>query len=92
MLLRWLHTAGPTADQRRQLEDQLKDPSNFAEFFLPRPLRLTLFGSLTVACAVALLVTLTRLVRVRARDSTHALQRALCIRCLRTRDAFSSMA
>eukprot|EP00891_Asterochloris_glomerata_P001074 jgi/Astpho2/1074/Aster-x0045 len=63
MLLRWLHTAGPTADQRRQLEDQLKDPSNFAEFFLPRPLRLTLFGSLTVACAVALLVTLTRLVR-----------------------------
>ncbi|CAD7703584.1 unnamed protein product [Ostreobium quekettii] len=37
-------------ERDRQLEDELRDPSNFAEFFVPRPLRLTLLGFGAFSC------------------------------------------
>ena len=55
---------GPENDEERSnlrtLEDELRDPKYFLEYFLPRPLRLTLFGGAAVSCLIATLLAATR--------------------------------
>lgn len=41
----------------RSMENELRDPKNFAEFFLPRPLRLAFFGASALSTLVATLVS-----------------------------------
>ncbi|KAK9811561.1 hypothetical protein WJX72_005954 [[Myrmecia] bisecta] len=56
--------AGPPSGldslRKRQLEDELKDPKNFLEFFLPRPLRLLFFGGAAASCFIATLLSAVR--------------------------------
>ena len=47
-------------DQQRSLENELRDPKNFVEFFLPRPLRLTVLGGGAASCALACWLCATR--------------------------------
>ncbi|GLC37907.1 hypothetical protein PLESTB_001503700 [Pleodorina starrii] len=51
------------ASKRRAMEDELRDPKNFLEFFLPRPLRLAFFGASAASCLIATLLTAVRLVQ-----------------------------
>ncbi|CAL5219272.1 g1072 [Coccomyxa viridis] len=47
--------------RRKAIEDELRDPSNFLEYFVPRPLRLVLTGSGAVSCLIATVITGTQL-------------------------------
>eukprot|EP00878_Enallax_costatus_P014687 GHUV01015363.1.p1 GENE.GHUV01015363.1~~GHUV01015363.1.p1 ORF type:complete len:364 (+),score=98.26 GHUV01015363.1:1246-2337(+) len=51
------------SSQKRQLEDELRDPKNFLEYFLPRPLRLALFGGSALSCFVGALITAAKLIQ-----------------------------
>eukprot|EP00879_Flechtneria_rotunda_P009523 GHRR01009967.1.p1 GENE.GHRR01009967.1~~GHRR01009967.1.p1 ORF type:complete len:374 (+),score=67.81 GHRR01009967.1:945-2066(+) len=51
------------ADKRKQLEDELRDPKNFVEYFLPRPLRLAFYGGSAMSCFVAALITAAKLIQ-----------------------------
>lgn len=42
------------------MEDELRDPKNFVEYFLPRPLRLAFFGGSAASCLIATLLSVTR--------------------------------
>ena len=56
---------GPLERTRQQrIEDELRDPSNFVEYLLPRPLRLSLslFGA--ISCLVATIISGTQLISV----------------------------
>jgi len=44
------------ADKRRVMEDELKDPGNFLEYFLPRPIRLTVFGFSAASCLIGTVI------------------------------------
>ncbi len=59
----------PAADQdreiRRALEDELRDPKNFVEYFLPRPLRLAFFGFSAASCLIACLINVARIAQAR---------------------------
>ncbi|KAG2444930.1 hypothetical protein HXX76_001666 [Chlamydomonas incerta] len=45
------------------MEDELRDPKNFLEFFLPRPLRLAFFGGSAASCLIASLITAVSLIQ-----------------------------
>ncbi|KXZ55204.1 hypothetical protein GPECTOR_3g348 [Gonium pectorale] len=49
--------------KRRAMEDELRDPKNFLEFFLPRPLRLAFFGASAASCLIASVLTAVRLLQ-----------------------------
>eukprot|EP00884_Botryococcus_braunii_P000550 jgi/Botrbrau1/10496/Bobra.0133s0099.2 len=55
---------------QQSAEDELKDPGNFLEYLLPRPLRLTLLGGGVVSCFVASAISASQL----ARDLSYQLQ------------------
>lgn len=44
----------------RVMEDELRDPKNFVEYFLPRPLRLAFFLGSAVSCLIASLLSAFR--------------------------------
>lgn len=44
----------------RGLEDELRDPKYFLEYFLPRPIRLVFFASSGLGCLIALLLGITQ--------------------------------
>lgn len=46
------------------MEDELRDPKNFLEYFLPRPLRLAFFGGSAASCLIAAAITAVRLAQV----------------------------
>lgn len=46
----------------------MRDPKNFLEFFLPRPLRLAFFGGSAASCFIAAILTVTRLIQSPALD------------------------
>lgn len=46
--------------RERGLEDELRDPKYFLEYFLPRPLRLTFFAASGLGCLIALLLGITQ--------------------------------
>jgi hypothetical protein len=48
--------AGDDTPKQRSLENELRDPKYFLEYFLPRPLRLTFFGASAFGCFIALLL------------------------------------
>ncbi|PNW88683.1 hypothetical protein CHLRE_01g040300v5 [Chlamydomonas reinhardtii] len=45
------------------MEDELRDPKNFLEYFLPRPLRLAFFGGSAASCLIASLITAVQLIQ-----------------------------
>lgn len=47
--------------RERGLEDELRDPKYFLEYFLPRPLRLTFFAASALGCLIALLLGITQI-------------------------------
>ncbi|CAK0744806.1 hypothetical protein CVIRNUC_001575 [Coccomyxa viridis] len=47
--------------RNRVIENELRDPSNFLEFLVPRPLRLVLTGSGAASCLIATVITGTQL-------------------------------
>eukprot|EP00877_Chromochloris_zofingiensis_P002138 jgi/Chrzof1/11925/Cz06g14250.t1 len=49
--------------KRRRMEDELRDPKNFVEYFLPRPLRLAFLGGSAVSCFIASLLSAARLIQ-----------------------------
>ncbi|KAF6253956.1 S-adenosyl-L-methionine-dependent methyltransferase [Scenedesmus sp. NREL 46B-D3] len=51
------------ASKRRQLEDELRDPNNFLEYLLPRPLRLAFFGFSAASTFVAALISAAKLIQ-----------------------------
>ncbi|WIA39476.1 hypothetical protein OEZ86_005574 [Tetradesmus obliquus] len=51
------------ASKQRQLEDELRDPKNFLEYFLPRPLRLAFFGFSAASTFVAALISAAQLIQ-----------------------------
>ncbi|GBF93260.1 hypothetical protein Rsub_05992 [Raphidocelis subcapitata] len=53
----------PDEDLRRRIarEDELRDPANFVEYFLPRPIRLAFFGFSSASCVIATLLAAARL-------------------------------
>ena len=56
--------------RKRAMEDELRDPKNFVEYFLPRPLRLVFFGFSAASCLIACLINVARL----AQDPAELLQ------------------
>lgn len=52
----------PAVDRQQQqsIEDELRDPKNFVEYFLPRPLRLTFFAGAALSCFIALALAASR--------------------------------
>lgn len=50
-------------DQRRAMEDELRDPRNFVEYLLPRPIRITLFYFTSVASLLATVLNGAALIR-----------------------------
>ena len=46
------------------MEDELRDPKNFLEYFLPRPIRLLLFRFSAASATLATLLTISRLTQV----------------------------
>lgn len=52
------------------MEDELRDPKNFVEYFLPRPLRIVFFGFSAASCLIACLINVARL----AADPAELLQ------------------
>lgn len=60
------------------MEDELRDPSNFVEYLLPRPLRLLLTGFGAASCAVATIISGAQYLAVSAgNDPALVLLRAL---------------
>ncbi len=53
--------AGRSRDERRQMEDELRDPKNFAEYFVPRPIRQWILWGSGASALVAALLSLGRL-------------------------------
>jgi hypothetical protein len=59
----------------RNMEDELRDPKNFLEYFLPRPLRLVFFGASAASCLVAALLATMQM----ATSMSAAVDRALVV-------------
>ena len=53
------------SEELRQMEDELRDPKNFLEYFLPRPIRVIFFRFSAASASLATLLTFTRVVQVR---------------------------
>lgn len=49
--------------KKRQLEDELRDPRNFVEYLVPRPIRRVLLGSAAVSCLIASALAVTQLIQ-----------------------------
>lgn len=45
----------------KELEDELRDPSNFLEYLLPRPVRQTLLWGSALSCLIATILTIIRI-------------------------------
>jgi len=48
-------------EAERRMEDELKDPKTPFEYFLPRPLRLTLLGGTAASCFIACLLGVAKI-------------------------------
>ena len=89
-----LLTGQEPAERTRQqrIEDELRDPSNFVEYLLPRPLRLVLTGFGAASCLIASIISATQLLSVQcwiialwqlaAAAAVHALGHACIIQPL----------
>ncbi|MEW5302378.1 MAG: hypothetical protein WDW36_005171 [Sanguina aurantia] len=50
--------------RKRAIEDELRDPRNFLEYLLPRPLRKLVWAGSAASCTIAAVLTAVRLIQV----------------------------
>jgi len=55
--------SGGRDDKKRQMEDELRDPKNFVEYFIPRPVRQWYLWGSGASCLLALLLNISRILR-----------------------------
>eukprot|EP01023_Acetabularia_acetabulum_P007627 TRINITY_DN13351_c0_g1_i6.p2 TRINITY_DN13351_c0_g1~~TRINITY_DN13351_c0_g1_i6.p2 ORF type:complete len:369 (-),score=56.17 TRINITY_DN13351_c0_g1_i6:245-1351(-) len=55
-----------TREKRRSMENELRDPKYFLDYFFPRPIRITLFGFSAFSCLIGTFLTLSAVIKDQA--------------------------